>query len=342
MGGGVWICLVCLPTGLSLHLQTRVPSGREVGEQVGANIREADQEVAAEVGQNGGKSEFQSSYGQTLTAGEMVLVNPAVAKVFYEVNRLSGTLIERDGLCKRRWEAKCPDGWALAGNSQCVAPAAYGGACKRVRSFAELSAVEKQKIAEECKSPWPCEDDCPEGRDYSELCPEGWSDNGGGFCEAPAEYNTTCATFYDFAEMDLKTKEELAQTCNFKWKCKAGCQQDFSNACPESWSEVPLSPGTCMAPATYAGVCSFSVNTTHMTMEQRAAFGAKCAVTWPCLSHGAAAAAGVEHKASIMLDGPGAANVQMASAMATKPIHAQAFKPGAGAIGKMFMLRRAL
>ena len=70
----------------------------------------------------------------------------------------------------------------------------------------------------------PCADDCPEGRDYSELCPQGvklfhsvlvlslmkcciggWTKAGGGFCEAGAAASTDCATSYDFAEASFKT-----------------------------------------------------------------------------------------------------------------------------------------
>lgn len=313
------IHFVLLPLGLSLQLRVGQPSGREVGEEVGANLRAADQEVAAEAGQNSGKSEFQRSYGQTLTTEEKVLVNPAVTEVVAKVNQLAGTLVERDGLCERRWEAQCPDGWAVAGNSQCVAPAAYGGACKRVQVFVGKTVAEKQQIAEECKSPWPCQDDCLEGRDYSELCPEGWTDDGGGFCEAPVNFDTDCATSYDFAEMDIKTKEELSQTCGFKWKCKASCEQDFSKTCPKDWSEVPLNPGMCMAPADYAGVCGFSVNVTQMTAEQRAAFGAKCAVSWPCLGARISATAAATQQAGFMPDGPVASNGQIVSATALHP-----------------------
>ena len=68
-------------------------------------------------------------------------------------------------------------GWTLAGQDQCIAPAAYGGtlyscihtaviimvwtvhcsttgACKRVSSFSGMTLAEKQQIAEECKAPW--------------------------------------------------------------------------------------------------------------------------------------------------------------------------------------------
>lgn len=305
LGMRFWLCLGLLQVSSCVHVRAG-GSNREVGQQVGANIREANQEIAAEAGQNNGKSAFQAAYSETLTANEMVLVNPEVSKVINKVNRLAGSLVEKDGLCERRWDAKCPDGWALSGNAQCVAPAAYGGACKRVQSFEGKSIGEKQQIAEDCKAPWPCNDDCAEGRDYTELCPQGWKASGGGFCEASEEHNSECATSYDFGEMDVKTKAELAQTCGFNWRCNGACDQDFSKPCPDGWNEVPLNPGMCTAPATYAGACSFGVNTASMTADQRAAFGAKCAVRWPCsgsASNGSGAAA-TSHNGGFMPDGP--------------------------------------
>lgn len=278
-------CLLCLAFSkhvCSLHLRVGVPSGREIGAQVGANLRAADREIAAEVQQNGGRSEFQSGYLQAMTADEKILVNPAVSEVLNKVNRLAGSMVAKDGLCERRWDAKCPDGWSSTGSDQCIAPAGYGGACKKVQTFVGKTAAEKQRIAEECKAPWPCVDACLQGRDYDNLCPEGWSDSGDGFCDAPASFQTKCATSYDFAEMSLQFKQELAQTCGFNWKCKEQCEQDFSSACPEEWTEVPMNPGLCMAPPTYAGSCSFSVDTAPLSSAQRLAFGNKCAVKWPC------------------------------------------------------------
>lgn len=275
-------CIACFPVVSSLHVHLQTPSTQTLGEQVGLNIREADSEIAAEVGQSGSASEFGRSFAEAFTAGDAVLVNPEVSKVLKKVNRLAENLIEHDGLCTRRWSAACPDGWSMGGNGQCVAPASYGGACKRVRSFTGLSIAAKQQIAEECKSPWPCDDSCPEGHNYDEACPAGWTQNGNGLCEVSAGSDTNCASVYNFANMDVKLKQELAETCNLKWKCQATCRQDFSKSCPENWTEVELNPGVCMAPPNYAGACGSSINAGKMTTDQKQEFGAKCAVTWPC------------------------------------------------------------
>jgi len=306
---------MCLLGCSSLKLRAE-PSGREQGQEVGAGVRDAAVQTGTEAGQYGGKSDFQTGFADSVASKEMVLVNPEVSKVIRQANGLAASLTQRDPLCERRWTATCPDGWTLMGEDQCAAPTSYGGACKTMQSFVGKSAADKQQLAEQCKAPWPC-DDCAEGRDYSPLCPEGWSDDGGGFCKAPADFETKCATSYDFAGMDIATKQELAETCGFNWNCKQSCVQDLSASCPDAWGEVPLNPGICAAPVTYSGVCSFSVNTTHMTQEQKGAFARKCAVKFPCLGASAAAAvaASAERSAGLMPDGPVDFNGRIMSAL---------------------------
>jgi len=310
-----WLCLLMRLAGSSsLHLHAE-PSNREVGHKVGSNVREAAIHTGFEVGEYGRKSEFQNGYADSLSLTEMVLVNPAVSKVIRQANGLAGSLMEKDPLCERRWEAKCPDGWKKMGD-QCSAPVSYGGACKTMQSFVGKSVAEKQQAAEECKAPWPC-DACTDGRDYSHLCPEGWSDDEGGFCKAPADFETECATSYNFAGMKIADKQELAETCGFNWKCSVACEQDYSASCPDAWVEVPLNPGLCSAPVTYSGVCGFSVNTKRMSNEQKGAFAKKCAVSFPCLGAAAAeaAAAVVEPGADMVPDGPVGINGQVLSVL---------------------------
>jgi len=284
---------------------------------VGSNVRAADEQVAAEASQNAGKSDFQQSYADTLASKELVLVNPEVSKVLQQTNRLAHGLTEsRDGSCERRWMAKCPDGWSMVADDLCIAPVSYGGACKKTQSFVGKSIAEKQQIAEDCLAPWPCNDNCIEGRDYSDVCPQGWvGTNGDSFCNAPATSETKCATTYNFAEMSIKTRQELAQTCGFNWKCKTSCDQDWNQACPEDWSEVPMNPSLCMAPATYSGICSFSANTSRMTIEQKAAFGQKCDVKFPCLGPAATAGAAAAAQSTGPPDGPIGFDGKVASVM---------------------------
>lgn len=213
----------------------------------------------------------------------------------------------------------------------CIAPASYGGACKKMQSFSGTNIAEKQQLAEDCQSPWPCNDDCSEGRDYSDLCPQGWSETDlDGFCEGPPSLATKCATSFNFAEMSTKTRQELARTCGFNWKCQDVCRQDWSKSCPEEWTEVPMNPGFCMAPPTYSGICSFSVNTSRMSSDQKASYARKCAVKFPCLAHGmgseaaeAAAAAGAGPEANgtdTMPDGPVSLDGRIVTALKSFPV----------------------
>lgn len=84
---------VCCPAA-ALH---SAAGGMELGESLGAQVLAADDEIAADAGQNGGKSSFQNAYAEELTSNEMVLVNPAVSKVLEQSNRLAQNLVEKDG-----------------------------------------------------------------------------------------------------------------------------------------------------------------------------------------------------------------------------------------------------
>lgn len=286
---------------MSLALQVQRDAGASLGAEIGTQVRGAEDEIAADMNRNAGKSEFQDAYVKSLTASESVIVNPEVSKVLRKSNMLAGNLDEKDVVCERRWAASCPDGWSTNAAGTCIAPASYKGPCARADDFQSVAA--KRHFAEKCHAPWPCEDECPSGRDYSATCPQSWEDNGGGFCSAPAGFQTKCATLYDFAEMEVNAKQELATTCGFTWPCKIECAQDYTKSCPEDWTEVPMSPGLCVAPTTYAGICSYSVNTSAMTLGQKQAFARKCGAQFPCEGPASANRPSIESQ-SMLPDGP--------------------------------------
>lgn len=278
-----------LGSAQALHL-------RSLGEELRAGSIRAGNEAS----QNGGKSESQEELASEIDSQSPVLNNAGVSRALTQANQLAATLVEQDDLCEREWSAPCPDGWTLTG-SFCSAPASYSGACAVNMELSSKSIREKAALSSECHFSWPCTG-CPQGREYS-GCPEGWQEAGTGWCKAPHE--TACAEQYNFAEMDTGEKQELGQTCGFQWKCKETCQQDFSKACPKDWNE--LAAGLCAAPASSsAGICAHGINTTSMTNLQKEAYSKKCAVSWPCFSSAAAAAAAMQAKkqAGFMPDGP--------------------------------------
>lgn len=225
---------------------------------------------------------FQMAVIEKVESGQpATLVNPAVSEVIAQANAAAQhkQMDPAPDACVRNWAVSCPDGWSASG-STCSAPAGYGGACQRFQSFAESTDLGKSKFAADCKAPWPCQDECDAGRDYAQLCPSSWKEIGDGFCSAPAEAGAKCATMYKFDDMTVDAKQDLAITCSFSWPCKVSCDQDYSSACPEGWTETMAN--LCMAPADYAGECEYSIDTAQMTASQKLAFANKCAVVFPC------------------------------------------------------------
>lgn len=329
------LCLLsCVSAACSVNLRAAVPS------DIGAKVKMAAVRAGMEAEQNGGTSEFQDGFADAMSSTDLVLVNPEITKVIEKANRLSASLSEKDPLCNRRWTAKCPDGWIQLGEDQCSAVhGLYGGACKTLQSFGSMSIRERQQWAEECKAPWPC-DDCPNGsaRDYAKPCPEGWSESAGGragTCVAPPDFETKCATSYNFAQLDVVTKSELAETCGFNWKCSAACDQDFDASCPDGWA---MTAELCVAPVTYSGPCGFSVNTTSMSNAEKRAFARKCAIMFPCAGTAAAddAALAADKSAGLMLDGAVGSRGRIISALRV-PVAVHAEKKGSEK-AKMFQI----
>lgn len=213
-----------------------------------------------------------------LSANEEVLVNPVASKVIAKANsEAASEIVPSDVLCPRAWSSPCPDGWKSLG-ATCQAPDSYGGPCASAQSFKDAAAVDKYKFSIECAAPWPCASDaCATGKDY-DVCPEGWSTAGNGFCQGSTA-TSKCASLYNFDDLAIAEKQELAAACGLSWPCRSACEQDYSVACPKGWSAVG---GLCLAPASYAGDCGFSMNMTGMSQAQKSETGAKCGTEFPC------------------------------------------------------------
>jgi len=266
---------------LAVH-RLRSEPNKKLGEKIGSLIRDGDQHMASDVRRGDGEPRaFQASVTDKVDAHHQVLVNPAVSQVIEQANELAENKhVDSEGdACVRNWAHTCPDGWSVSG-STCVAPESYGGACQRLQSFVKSTVLEKSKFAADCKAPWPCQDQCSEGRSYSETCPASWSDVGGGFCAAPEDGHGKCASLYNFADMTIDEKQALAITCGFEWPCQVSCTQDFDRPCPEGWAEP--TPNLCIAPSSYPGDCEYSINTAGMSTSQKQAFADKCSVAFPC------------------------------------------------------------
>lgn len=202
----------------------------------------------------------------------------------------------RGGFCEHDWEAPCPDGWEAIGDA-CAARGAYHGACGRLQNGLGTSSVkDKLDFANVCRAPWPCAGGCRVGRDYS-VCPTGWFDVGGGFCERSHALSTDgrCGSIYNFDELSISVKQSMGATCGLAWPCLAECVKDYSAPCPDGWVEAALGSNYCQAPADYMGDCGYSVNTTEMTAAQKHDFAIRCEVAFPCSGgSGTVSASGVD------------------------------------------------
>merc|ERR1712176_1689169 len=65
-----------------------------------------------------------------------------------------------------------------------------------------------------------------------------------------------------------------------------------------------MNPGLCMAPSTYAGICSYSVNTSAMVWEQKRSYAQKCGANFPCLGNGLEAKSTSDQAHALLPDGP--------------------------------------
>jgi len=211
-----------------------------------------------------------------LLENEQALNNPAVLEATGRMNRRVGGS-SRDDICDRDYDAQCPLGWSPAG-AKCVAPKGYVGGCKTLQSFVDMDEVEKRQWAESCNSEWECKDQCQ--RDYARLCPESWTDVGGGFCEAPQSYSGDCLQRYKTDMYSVDQKERLASVCSLAWPCVTPCSKDYTVQCPTGWAAGEK--GMCLAPSDYAGPCDYGFNASLLDAAQKAAFGLKCVVEWPC------------------------------------------------------------
>jgi len=263
----LWSSLLFVWHVNAVHL--RISENKRRGNEIGdAILQSSSQEVD--------DRPLTPALADTLAFDQAVLVNPKVSKVVAEANRLSehqGWKLE--SLCTRNWGSSCPDGWDGSGDSGCTAPSSYAGGCATHINLAKADMAGKQKFAEECQAPWPCQDDCVLGHDY-DACPSGWERSQPGFCTGASPNG--CAQLFKFDEMQTAQKQELASVCGFSWPCKSECQE-FRSRCPEGWQ---LEGSTCLAPSSYSGACASEIDTSGMSSAQKKELGTKCGVKFGC------------------------------------------------------------
>ncbi|CEM03364.1 unnamed protein product [Vitrella brassicaformis CCMP3155] len=183
-------------------------------------------------------------------------------------------------LCARDYEKLCPRGWEDADDGQtCHAPATYKGPCGRSGIFLYMSPDAKKKLETDCEVRWPCQSVC--NHDYTQLCPQGWIDIGGGKCRAPAAYMARCSREFTFALLNEVQKQHWSASCSVHWPCVSECERDYLANCPMGWTD--LMNGTCVAPPSYTK-CKSEEPLALLKPALKMAFAKRCDVLYPCKS----------------------------------------------------------
>lgn len=114
-------------------------------------------------------------------------------------------------------------------------------------------------------------------KDFTGLCPEGWTELDGSRCQSPLSYGGSCDTIATFSsEME---KRKFEKDCRVVWPCAETCRQDFgATECPLGW--ISMGDGVCDAPMTYTGSCLKHVRMWNNEYKQD--FATRCGVKWPC------------------------------------------------------------
>ena len=108
---------------------------------------------------------------------------------------------------------------------------------------------------------------CP--RAY-EGCPVGWVSADGG-CSPGSNYDGFCGA-RSFSGTGVAQKEDFAFRCGVSWPC-ADSTASYDSACPRGWK---ASESGCIAPSSYAGICSPATNFSGWSAESKARWAAMC------------------------------------------------------------------
>jgi len=200
----------------------------------------------------------------------------------------------QDVVCNRDYSTLCPEGWGDSGDgSTCIAPANYQGPCGPKLELGGLAAEQKRLEAARCDASYSCLGACT--ADLSAACPLGWHEDVNSDCLAPVGYSGQCVMRKSFRGMKMSERHLWCKSCDVNWPCRktveeaapsekvgaagaihSDCIPDYSNACPERFTEEGHS---CIAPVGFSGRCGFSLSSKY-SPEEKAAYAMACATPW--------------------------------------------------------------
>lgn len=121
-------------------------------------------------------------------------------------------------------------------------------------------------------------------KDFSEVCPLGWTELEDAKCVAPKDYAGFCAPSQPFGSFGMDEKKEAEATCGVCWPCMStgDCKRNWKAPCPNGYSPTSInsSSSACISQSPVAFSCgSYSGS---WGGEDAQVFSRRCGAPWPC------------------------------------------------------------
>ncbi|CDU18226.1 CPW-WPC family protein [Plasmodium yoelii] len=193
-------------------------------------------------------------------------------------------LNESCGNDERDYSKKCPENWIYSG--KCEAPENYAGGCSKSVDFDAFTQNEKEEFSSACKVVWPCKEQSCE-KDYSIVCPKGWSYNADkDICNIAEEFKGLISEedAEIISHMTYQQRAEFSSKYGIGWPCKKECTSGYDiYACPRGWVNL-MNSGMCKAPEEYTPLinCPIITHFDYMNAKEKEMFSKKCNVKWLC------------------------------------------------------------
>ena len=113
--------------------------------------------------------------------------------------------------CPRDFNS-CPVGFT-AGVSGCSATSYSGPCAASTVDLGKMSLAAKVRFSNQCGAAFPCVSGT---RNYSQKCPQGWSNSSGSICTPPADYTGACQQT-DFSGYNAAMLSNWEQLCGAYW-----------------------------------------------------------------------------------------------------------------------------
>lgn len=210
-----------------------------------------------------------------------------IVKSAHEEERQKADLLH---FCMKNYNAPCPVHWrrlVQEDTLMCVADSTYNGFCELIQSFDNFTEEEKINFESSCNVQWPCKNSekelCPNGRDYTDACPEGFIESEDHNCQADIRvYTGMCRSeLINFTHLTDEEKEKWSLACDAYWPCFEECQEnELLSKCPKKWKLI--NSFECEPTDQYFGPCKNRKSFRYFTKEMKEDFEEKCKTRFAC------------------------------------------------------------